>query len=79
MADEILLRNAYIITANDGADLPNLITGISIAVAGVVRVTVFGNGAAIDVALSAGIIHRLHIVKVHATGTGAVGTIVGYY
>lgn len=70
----------FVITPNDGADLPQSICGIYIQTAGAVKITGAGDidANAVIVQLPAGF-SPMVAKKVWATGTGAVGTIVGGY
>lgn len=73
-------RNAVTITAAD-SDLTDVIKGINVSVAGVVRVTAADDSSAVDLYLAAGIMHGgLEIKRVWSTGTDTAvkaGTIIG--
>lgn len=73
------VRDAELVTPNDGADLPKVGTGESqypharflhLDATGAVRVTLAG-GETITLTLTGGEWHRMQVTRVHVTGTGA--------
>jgi hypothetical protein len=73
-------QHVLLITPADGADLTDATRGISIVVAGALKVVTVGGETVVipSGALAIGIIHPLEVVRVWSTGTTATG-IVGYY
>ena len=68
-----------VITPSNSAELETPCRGILIQTAGAVAITdLAGNDITIP-NLSAGMIHPIQAKKILATGTGAVGTIIGIW
>lgn len=69
---------AAAITPSDSTDLPNTPRALYCTVAGTVRVTMRGGGAAVDLPMLVGVPLPVRAKRVHATGTTATG-IVGVW
>ena len=68
----------YVITPADGADLPNNVVCLNVAVAGLVYVDLVDGGTNVPYSIGAGIQFPLWVKRVYATGTTATG-ITGSY
>ena len=66
--------HAFVVSPDDGADLPTTTRGVSVAAAGLVRVTMLG-GETVEIYIAAGVPFPLRVVRVWATGTTATGIV----
>lgn len=72
------MEEAFDITPSDTTALSQVTRGLSVNGAGNVSVEMGAANTVVTLALTVGVIHRIRVKKVRATGTTATG-IVGFY
>lgn len=74
------MSHAALVTPDDANDLAVVTRGISFGTAGALKIVTAGGETVVipNGALAAGVIHRLRVTRIYATGTAAAN-IVAYY
>lgn len=72
---EVNFIGGFTVTPNDGADLAKVTEGLFIGAAGNVAVVMQDGSSVTFTGLAAGVVHRLSVKRVLATGTTATGIV----